>query len=120
MLVKRLRPNDIFETLPCSVVTLGTALGVTDAEDIVYPEGLADDGYLSLRDMNTFIRAHVPVERRVNFRRGERPVLREFLRENTHRAIICVLGHYLYADKNTYTSFLKNGGDPVVSVWYLD
>lgn len=31
-----------------------------------------------------------------------------------------ILGHYLYFDGRDYHSFLWNGGDPVVSVWYLE
>lgn len=82
---------------------------------------LKSDGYLSLDGLNGLIRAHSLVIKRENFRRGERPALRDFAHSHLgRRAVVCVLGHYLYFDGRDYHSFLWNGGDPVVSVWYLD
>ena len=120
--MKRKTPDKIYEGLPCSVVATGCALGLTDrgtVRDLVSDE-LKSDGYLSLNGMNTLIRSKLAVIRRANFKRGERPALRDWAHENLgNKAIVCVLGHYLYFDGRDYHSFLWNGGDPVVSVWYL-
>ena len=122
MLVKRRDPSDIYRGVPCSVVAVGTAKGATAGawDWLVFPEKLRDDGYLSLAEMDRFIRRYLPVRRREYYRRGERPTLLEYLRTSAHRAVICVRGHYLYADRNTYYSFLKNGRDEVISVWILE
>ena len=120
MLVKRINPSDVYLDVPCSAVAVGTAMGNEDKDTILYPDGLHDDGYLSLAGMNRFLRQNLAVTRKIDYRRGERPTLIEFLRTNDRRAVICVAGHFLYADKNVYYSFLKNGRDPVITVWYLD
>lgn len=114
-MIKRRDPKPIFYDIPCSMVAVGTASGSFPPA----PEGLTSDGYLSLSGMNRYCRSMLPVSKSVNFRRGERPTLKEFLETNTQRAVICVLGHFIFADGNTYWSFLRNAKDPVVQVWYL-
>ena len=129
--MKRFKPDRVYLGLPCSVVAVGCALGITDravvqsvladAQNGSYGPKLEEDGYLSLRGLNGLIRAHMRVTRRENFKRGQRPALRDFAHSHLgQRAVICVLGHYLYFDGRDYHSFLWNGGDPVVSVWYLE
>ena len=113
--VRRCEPDSVFLDVPCSMVAVGTAMGYFPP----MPYGLKPDGYLSLDGMNRYCRSLLPVARAVSFRRGERPSLEKFLDKNIERAVICVLGHYLYADGATYWSFLENSGDPVVKVWYL-
>lgn len=129
--MKRITPNDIYQGLPCSVVAVGSALGITDKAIVngiygdamsgSYGPRLKSDGYLSLNGLNGLIRAHLQVKKREDFKRGERPALRDFAHSHLgQRAVICVLGHYLYFDGRDYHSFLWNGGDPVVAVWYLE
>lgn len=77
------------------------------------------DGYLRLRDMNQFAREYLPIAKRIDFKKNERPRLKEFLQTNETRCCICVLGHYLYADAQTYWSFFDNDDDKVIAVWYL-
>lgn len=129
--MKRITPDAIYEGLPCSVVAVGTAMQVTDSSAVYallqsalngsYGAKLHEDGYLSLNGLNGLIRANLSVRKRENFKRGERPVLRDFAHSHLgEKAVICVLGHYLYFDGRDYYSFLWNGGDEVVAVWYLD
>ena len=63
--MKRREPDDMFRGMPCSVTALGCATGRIDL-----PVGLKEDGYLSLRDMDTFIRANIPVKRKDYFKRN--------------------------------------------------
>lgn len=86
---------------------------------IIKPEGMRYDGYLRLRDMNQFAREYLPIAKRIDFKKHERPRLKEFLQTNETRCCICVLGHYLYADAQTYWSFFDNDDDKVIAVWYL-
>lgn len=129
--MKRITPDAIYEGLPCSVVAVRTAMQVTDSSAVYallqsalngsYGAKLHEDGYLSLNGLNGLIRANLSVRKRENFKRGERPVLRDFAHSHLgEKAVICVLGHYLYFDGRDYYSFLWNGGDEVVAVWYLD
>lgn len=129
--MKRIDPSNVYCGMPCSVVAVGTAMGVTDMgevggllQDVLngsYGPKIKEDGYLSLNGLNGLIRGKLRVKKRVDFKRGERPALRDFAHANLgERAVVCVLGHYLYFDGRDYHSFLWNGGDPVVSVWYLE
>lgn len=127
----RITPDAVYEGLPCSIVAVGTAMGETDrtvvnsllqdAKNGSFGARLHDDGYLSLDGLNGLIRAKLSVRKRENFKRCERPALRDFAHSHLRqKAVICVLGHYLYFDGRDYHSFLWNGGDEVVSVWYLN
>ena len=121
--MKRVVPDKIYRGLPCSTVSVGCALGVANRAAIrgLKSPYLTEDGFLSLTDMNHLVRAHLRVKRRKTFREEDRPVLRDFAHSNLgKRAVVCVLGHYLYFDGKDYHSFFWNGGDEVVSVWYLN
>lgn len=121
--MKRITPSEIYEGLPCSVVSVGCALNIAEKRDLdaLFSSELHSDGYLSLKGMDALIRRKTQVKRRENFKRGERPALRDFAHSHLgQRAVVCVLGHFLYFDGRDYHSFLWNGGDPVVSVWYLN
>ena len=121
--MKRIIPSDIYRGEPCSIVAVGCALGIGDSMGLLAldtPE-THDDGYLSLDGMNRFIRANLAITKVDYFRRFERPALRDWAHEHLgQRAVVCVLGHFLYFDGRDYHSFFWNGGDPVVKVWYLD
>ena len=120
--MKRILPNDIYRDLPCSVVAVGCAKGITirsEAKKLLSDE-LKQNGYLSLNGMNTLVRANCDVIKTEQYKRSERPELREFAHQNEgKKAVICVLGHYVYFDGHNYHSFFFNGGDQVVKVWYL-
>ena len=122
--MKRIIPSDIYQGLPCSTVALGCAMGITSKNDLkgLKSNELKNDGYLSLNGMNKLVRANLNVKNRVNYKRGQRPMLREFAHSDSEgkKAIICVLGHYLYFDGRDYYSYFWNGKDQVVSVWFLD
>lgn len=121
--MKRITPHDIYRGLPCSMVAVGCALNNTsvDALDGLRSDKLKSDGYLSLNGMNSLIRAHMSVSSRENYKRGERPALRDWAHAHIgKRAVVCVAGHFVYFDGRDYHSFLWNGGDPVISVWYLE
>lgn len=120
--MKRIEPDEVYRELPCSVVAVGCALGIASEsriESLISPD-LHSDGYLSLDGMNALIRANTGVIRRRNYRRGERPALRDWAHANLGtRAVICVAGHFIYFDGRDYHSFFWNGGDPVICVWEL-
>ena len=114
-MIYRRHPDPIFTGIPCSMVAVGTATGAMPPK----PSGLRQNGYLSLDCMNRYVREHLSIRRKVQFRKAERPTLKEFLESNNEKCVICVLGHYIFADHNTYWSFLRNAQDRVVAVWYL-
>ncbi len=116
-------PNEVFEELPCSIVAVGCALGYTDSAAVaaLKPAGLHEDGYLSLKGMEALIRAKLKVDCKVYYKRWCRPTLAEFMEKNKGRkAIVCLLGHFVYWDGVDYHSFFYNNDDPVVQVWYLE
>lgn len=121
--MKRIEPSEVYRGLPCSIVSAGCALGYATLGEIsrLVAPGLRSDGYLSLRGMDGLLRANMGVKKAVTFKRGERPVLRDFAHANEgHRAVICLLGHFVYFDGHNYYSYFKNGGDEVVKAWFLD
>lgn len=114
-MIKRIAPPAVFDGFPCSQTAVGSALGLfTEA-----PAGLKPDGYLSLDAMNRYIRSRLPVEKVESFRRGERPTLAEFLKSRDGCYVICVEGHFLYAEGETYWSFFDNDDDLVVRAWHI-
>ena len=120
--MKRQIPDDIYREQPCSVVAVGCALNITesDALERLKSDSLHSDGYLSLKAMESLIRANMEVTGKAYFKRGERPALRDFAHANEGRkAVICLLGHYVYFDGRDYHSFFWNGGDPVVQAWFI-
>lgn len=119
--IVRKEPDKKYLGQPCSVTCVGTAYDHihTWPFTIIKPEGMRYDGYLRLRDMNQFAREYLPIAKRIDFKKNERPRLKDFLQTNETRCCICVLGHYLYADTQTYWSFFDNDDDKVIAVWYL-
>lgn len=121
--MKRIVPGKIYRGLPCSVVALGCALKIGDSKALqrLYSPSIHADGYLSLDGMNRLVRANMGVIRRVNYKRGQRPKLRDWA--HTHpgvKAVICVAGHFVYFDGRDYHSFFWNGGDEVIAVWEIN
>ncbi len=101
---------------PCLITAVDLAKGILDS-----PHGtpeLKKNGYASLNAANTWIRQNLPVKRRKDYKRGERPKLKELHLDGL--AIVCVLGHYVFLDHEIYWSFFDNGEDDVVAVWELD
>lgn len=92
----RINPSKKYQNMPCSYVSVGCAF-----EDITgqtfktnLPSKLKADGYLSLDEMNKFIRKHLTVRKKKYFPQKDRMSLRDFLRDNDDRCLICVIGHF--------------------------
>lgn len=115
-------PEDKYKWVPCSQVTLSVACEKTGIEyflpiSVFDAVSNSEAGYLTLRDMNKFVRALLPIKKRKDFKRKERPLLKEL---EPCRAVVCVVGHYLYMDYDKYYSFFDNENDEVVAMWILD
>lgn len=117
----RIEPESKYMGFPCSYVATGCAYedmtGGVFRPDL--PEGLKDDGYLTLDGANTFIRKFLRVRKKSYYTKAKRVTLREFLETNTEKCCVCVYGHFLYANGKDYWSFFENEDDKVVCVWYL-
>ena len=117
--MKRIMPDRVFNDIPCSMVAVGCALG-NDRDSIIHKAvGLKNDGYLTLNDMNKYIRSLLPVQKKEYYKRGTRPVLKDILTNNNKKAVVCLLGHYIYIDNDNYYSFFDNDEDEVVCIWWL-
>ena len=120
--MKRVIPKKCYEGKPCSVVAVGSALGLADRASIsgLKSPQLHEDGYLSLKGMDALVRANLRVKRVEYFKKGQRPALRDYAHlHKGQKAVICLLGHFVYFDGRDYHSFFWNGGDPVVQAWVL-
>ena len=117
--MSRIVPDEVYRNVPCSIVSVGCAVGKDDTRVLANAKGLKDDGYLTLDSMNKYIRSLIPVQKKEVFRKGERLLLRDFLRGNKRKAIVCVLGHYVYVEGESYYSFFENDSDEVVCVWWI-
>ena len=117
----RYLPDSQYEGFPCSYVAAGCAYEAVTRKPFPeqMPDGLKEDGWATLENMNRYIRSILSVRKKVYYKRQDRIPLRKFLTENTEKCIVCVHGHFLYADKDDYWSFFENDADPVVCVWYL-
>ncbi len=118
--MERIIPPAWASGLPCSMCAVACAFGAM-------PTGvpaMRSDGYATLASANKFIRANLPVRRRKDYKRGERKTLSQLFGDPANRpaekAVVCVLGHYVYVDGTTYWSFFENDDDEVVAIWELD
>ena len=114
-------PKNKYKGLPCSYVGTGCAFEDLTGERFTapLPEGLADNGWATLRKLNSYVREHLPVKKQIYYKRTDRFKLRDFLKTNKGPAGVCVLGHFIYVNDDTYWSFFDNRNDDVVCVWYI-
>lgn len=117
----RKTPNRRYNGQPCSYVATGCAYeDMTGAKfKAPLPENLGADGWATMKQLNAYVREHLPVKRKVYYKRSERFKLREFLETNTESTVVCVLGHFIYVKGHDYWSFFSNLNDDVVCIWYL-
>lgn len=117
----RIKPNDKYDNMPCSYVGVGCAYeDIYNKEfDEPLPDGMKQDGYLSLDNANKFIRQHLDVKKKKYFKGDERMTLAQFLEMNEEKCCVCVYGHFIYVNKHDYWSFFNNDHTEVVCVWYL-
>ena len=115
-------PDEKLNNYPCCITAVISALSFDRAIERVannkswFPK-MDPNGYVTLADANRFIRNNLNVVKRIDYKRGERPKLKHLHLDG--KAIVCVLGHYLYLDHEDYYSFFDNEEDDVVSVWML-
>lgn len=117
----RITPEKKYENLPCSFVGTGCAYEDYYGERFTepLPEGLKG-GWLSLENLNSYIRKVLPITKKEYYKRGTRPKLKDFLKENYRPCLICVYGHFLYAKNEDYWSFFDNEEDDIVCIWYIN
>ena len=120
--MNRVDPDERLCNTPCCVTAVVSALGYSEAIHQFMSSGnwapkMDSTGYVTLTGANRFIRSNLNVKKRVDFKRGNRLLLKDL--NLNGKAIVCVLGHYLYLDHETYYSFFDNEKDEVVSVWEL-
>ena len=115
--MRRKLPPRYLEDYPCSLTAVACALGELPEGSEEYIESLKGDGYATLSQANKLIRSNLDIKKRVDYKRGSRPKLKDFHLEGC--AVVCVLGHYLYVEDETYYSFYDNLMDDVVAVWLL-
>ena len=111
--MQRKKPADNLRYKPCLI----TAVRCACDKPVGKPE-FKDGGYATLYAANRWIRDNLKVKKRINYYNGERPRLKDLHLDG--RAIVCVLGHYLYLDHETYWSFFRNSQDEVVTMWILE
>ena len=111
-------PNDNLDNLantPCLIVA--TACAVGGKENLRGYPVLKKDGYATLKSANKWIRQNLKIKKRTDYRRGERPKLKDLHLDG--KAIVVVLGHYIYLDHERYWSFFDNENDDVVTTWEI-
>ena len=117
----RITPDSKYNGMPCSYVSTGCAY--EDMYRKPFPVDVSEhvkaDGWLTLNDMNAYIRAVLPVKKKTYYKRNERMTLREFLLQNEDNCIVCVAGHFIYVDNANYWSFFNNEDDSVICIWKL-
>ena len=121
--MKRITPKDFYLDLPCSVVSIGCASetlhGSFDYGKIkaFSEQASANDNYATLRSLNEQVRKFFNVKKYTYYTRAERKTLKECCSGKT--AIVCVYGHFVFVNGDTYYSYFDNDNDKVVAVWEL-
>ena len=114
--MERIIPDQFLSGMPCSIVAVACAKG--EMPDITeYSRKLKSDGYASLNVANRFIRDNLDIRKRTDYKRGQRPKLKDLHLKG--KAVVCVYGHLIYLDGETYWSFFDNEDDDVVTVWLI-
>ncbi len=113
----RITPKTYLSETPCSIVAVSSALNCTPEDTESYKTLLKINGYATLEAANKYIRANLDIKRRINYKRGQRPKLKNLHLDG--KAVVCVYGHFVYLDHERYWSFFDNEDDDVVSVWQL-
>ena len=108
-------PNDDLTNTPCSVVALACAVG--GKENLQGYPVLKKNGYATLASNNKWIRQNLKIKKRTDYKRGERPKLKDLHLDG--KAIVVVLGHCIYLDHERYWSFFDNENDDVVTTWEI-
>lgn len=115
--MRQILPASYLSGYPCSVVAVACALGHLPNGVPEYLQKLKTDGYATLNTANRFIRDNLSIRKRIDYRRGQRPILRDLHLDG--KAVVCVYGHLIYLDRETYHSFFQNENDDVVAVWIM-
>lgn len=116
-------PKSFYEGLPCSVVSIGCASeklrGSFDYDKIKSFSEIAsaNDNYATLRSVNEQVRKFFNVKKYTYYTRAERKTLKECCSGKT--AIVCVYGHFVFVNGDTYYSYFDNANDKVVAVWEI-
>lgn len=111
----RKNPPAVCDGIPCILAAIGTVKPLSQIE--IIPDSINPTGYTRLDAANRLIRKNLSVKKSIEYRRGNRPKLKELHLDG--QAIVCVLGHYLYLDRETYYSFFENENDEVIRIWML-
>lgn len=111
--MKRITPRSELSGYPCFIVGISCAKGMI----VLGIDGIRDDGYTTLQVANKHIRKLFTIKKRYNYKRGERPLLKDLHIDG--KALVCVYGHFVYVEGETYYSFFDNENDEVVSMWVL-
>lgn len=114
----RIVPDQEYSGYPCSVVAVSCAIKRLPEDLDEYLPQLRSDGYAKLNVSNRFIRNHLKIKKRIDYKRGERPKLKDL--HLAGKALVCVYGHMIYIEDDVYWSFFDNEEDDVVAVWLLD
>lgn len=121
--MKRITPKDFYLDLPCSVVSIGCASELLHGSfeygkiKEFSEQASANDNYATLRSVNEQVRKFFNVKKYAYYPRAKRKTLKECYSGKT--AIVCVLGHYIFVDGDSYYSFFDNENDMVVAVWEI-
>lgn len=110
-------PDRKYKGLPCSIVAIGCATGGK-----IVNVNTNNEGYATLKNADRVIRQNCMVKKYTYLPKEKRiPLWRAFQGKQAGRFIICVLGHFLYADFSLqeYWSFFDNSNDMIVAVWEL-
>jgi hypothetical protein len=116
--MNRIIPDDALYGKPCCITAVVCAAPNKNLANNLEFLPKRGEGYATLDAANKFIRTNLDVKKNTKYRRGERPLLKDLHLDG--KAIVCVKGHYLYLDHETYYSFFDNEDDDVVSVWQLE
>lgn len=119
----RIIPDEKYDGIPCSQVAVGCAYEKTFDKKLSHTVTVKlrdSEGYATLDAVNKTIRSLISVKKKVYFKRTERFALKDFLKDNKEKCIVCVFGHYVFVDEEDYYSFFENEDDMVVCVWYIN
>ena len=110
-------PESYLYDKPCCYVAVACALGEQPTNINDFFQQIRDDGYATLQKANRFIRDNLNIKGTVTYKKGEIPLLKDLKLDR--RAIVLVIGHFVYVDGDKYWSYFQNDFDEVVQIWFI-
>ena len=113
----RVSPAAILGHLPGSIIAVACASGGDWSDSNAFYESTKKSKQPELSAVNSFIRENIDIRRRIDYRKDERPMLKDL--HLNGRAIVSACGNYIYVDHERYWAYVNSEYGLVDVIWII-